>query len=91
VGLGPLLPPQAFVLGSQELDADRGTFPGCLGSGTLSHEVSPQLPEVGQSRAGADQPLHPDPGKKQTVKGEAEEKGREGTGRGDEVEGKVVG
>lgn len=72
VGLGPLLPLQAFILGSQELDADRGPLPwGLSAGGAFSHEARSWLPEVGQGRARAGQPFHPDPGEKQTLRGEA--------------------
>lgn len=66
MGLGPLLPLQAFILGSQEVDAEWGPFPRGLSPGALSHEARSKLPEVGQGWAWAGQPLHPDPGEKQT-------------------------
>lgn len=74
MGLGLLLPSQAFILGSQELDVKQGPFPGGLRPGALGHVVRPQLPEVGQGGARAGQPLHPDPdpGGKQTRMGGAE-------------------
>ena len=53
MGLGPLLPSQAFVLGSQELDVKQGPFLGGLRPGALGHVVRPQLPEVGQGGAWA--------------------------------------
>ena len=71
VGLGPLLPSQAFILGSQELDVKQGPFPGGRRPGALGHVARPQLPEVGQGGARAGQPLHPDPGGKQTRVGGA--------------------
>lgn len=83
MGLGPLLPSQAFILGSQELDAEQGPLPWGLSPGALGHEARPRLPEVGQGRARAGQPLHPDPGEKQTLMGGAG--GRWwGSGRGEE-------
>ena len=36
MGLGPLLPSQAFILGSQELDVKQGPFPGGLKSPALA-------------------------------------------------------
>lgn len=65
VSLGPLLLPQAFVLGSQELDAEWGPFPQGLNLGALGHEERPQLREVCRAQAWAGS-LHPDPGEKQT-------------------------
>lgn len=79
MGLSLLLPSQAFILGSQELDTEQGPFAGGLGPGALGHEVRPQLPEVGQGWARAGQPLHPDPGEKQTLMGGAG--GRRGKGK----------
>ena len=73
MGLGPLLPSQAFILGSQELDVKQGPFPGGRRPRALGHVARPQLPEVGQGGARAGQPLHPDPdqGGKQTQMGGA--------------------
>lgn len=66
VGLGLLLPSQACVLRSQELHAEQGPFPWGLSSRAVSHEGRPQLPEVGQGRAWAGQPLHPVPFREQS-------------------------
>ena len=73
MGLGLLLPSQAFIPGSQELDAEQGPFPWGLSPRAVGHEGRPQLPEVGQGRARAGQLLHldPDPGAKQTLMGGA--------------------
>lgn len=86
MGLRPLLLPQAFVLGSQELDAGWGPFPQGLRPGAVSHEARPQLPEVGRAQAGVGQPLHLDPGEMQTLGGagageEWEVVGLKGVGR----------
>ena len=86
MGLGPLLPSQAFILGSQELDVKQGPFPGGPRPGVLGHVARPQLPEVGQGGARAGPPLHPDPGGQQTRMGGA----RGVVGLGSEEEGSQI-